>query len=667
MGGEPITGAGATNTGSTSLDGGIGIARIALRAILFFVIAAWVGALPLRLGIMIFDEQFILSMIGLASALIYIGDHDARHPLLRAVDILLAGAALALFAFAAFVMIPQRMASPIEPSYFFSAAMLMVLCVLEATRRKTGLVLPVLVLILTFYFAFIGPNLPIQFATLPLDLDRNMSRYALGNVAMMGRIMNIVGLVVIPFIVFGFLLNAFGGGVFFTGLATTLVGRFRGGPAKVSVVGSAAFGMISGSAVANVVTIGAVSIPLMARTGYRRHVAAAIEAVTSTGGQLMPPIMGASAFLMAEFLEIPYADIVVAAILPAIFFYIALFLSVDFEARRLDIKPSSPESLGLTTGGGWVKGWPYLLPVGVLMYLLFIEHRTAAYASFYTVIALMAVQMFWPKKSPHGGPAIAIVIQALSARLKHLVKATLNCMGASTEIIMLGATAGVIMGLLHKTGFASNVTQQMVILSQGHLWILLTLCGILGLFLGMGMPTVGVYILLALLAAPSLVELGVQPIAAHLYVLYFGMLSMITPPVAIASFAAASVAETNPWKTSFASIRVGAGVYLVPIAFVTQPELLFMGDLGDLALAAFRLLIAVSLFTAVFIGHAMRRMTLPLRVIAAPVAVLNVLPFTGGGLDIYLWVALAASIVLLGAHLIARRDPGAAPEPQAAD
>ena len=231
------------------------------------------------------------------------------------------------------------------------------------------------------------------------------------------------------------------------------------------------------------------------------------------------------------------------------------------------------------------------------------------------------------------------------------MKATLGAMGSSTEIILLGATAGVVIGLLNKTGFASAITIQLVIISGSQVAILLTLAAIMSLILGMGMPTVGVYILLAILAAPSLIQLGIEPLAAHLYVLYFGMLSMITPPVAIASFAAASVAATNPWKTSFASLRVGAGVYLVPIAFVNQPELLLIGDLGDTLIAALRLLLAVSLFTAVFIGHALRPMPKPLRIIGAPLAIVNVLPLPGGGLEVLLWICAAASAVLMIAFL----------------
>jgi TRAP transporter 4TM/12TM fusion protein len=648
-----------------ALEPSLGIARNVLRAILFFATASWAASLPTILRVLVYDEQFILPIIGLACALAFLGEHKNRAVVLRVFDIILAVMALGVFGYVAVALIPKPI---FNPPHLIWLSSLMLLMVLEATRRKTGPVLLILVGLLVLFFTMVGPNLPPSFQTLPLTFTRQVPALAMDNVAMLGRIMVIVGLVVIPFIVFGFLLNSFGGSAFFTGLATRLVGGFRGGPAKVSVVGSAAFGMVSGSAVANVVAVGAVSIPLMSKTGYKRHVAAAIEAVTSTGGQLMPPIMGASAFLMAEFLEIPYATIVVAAILPAMFYYVALFLAVDFEARRLDIQAVSPESLGLNDGAGWTKGWPYLIPVAVLLYLLFVEGKTAGYSGFYTVISIMAVHMFWPNFGPirefsEGAGYWAIqrimsIPKALTQRFRLLVSATLNCMGAATEIILLAATAGIIIGLLNKTGFSSAVTNQMVLLSQGNIAILLVLTGVMGIVLGMGMPTVGVYILLALLAAPALVKLGVEPLAAHLYVLYFGMLSMITPPVAIASFAAASVAGTNPWSTSFSSIRVGAGVYLVPIAFVTQPELIFIGDLSDTMIAGMRLLVSVCLFTTVFIGHAVRKMPWALRLIGAPIAVLNVMPLSGNGFDTYLWIAFAVAVILMGLHLMRGRDTG---------
>ena len=615
-----------------------------MRAILFAVVAAWVAGVPTMLRLLIFTEQLLAVVVGIGTALVLLDRRRGHGPALRAAAAAFALVVLVLFVAVAFTYPTLQQRIALTPPGAVLVGIVMIVGVLEATRRKTGPVLPILVGLMVV-FVFLGPNLPETFQTRPVGFGRLVLYLGLDSNAMMGRVMIIATLVVIPFIVFGYLLNTFGGSVFFTGLATALVGRFRGGPAKVSVVGSAAFGMVSGSAVANVVAVGSVSIPLMARTGYRRHVAAAIEAVTSTGGQLMPPIMGASAFLMAEFLELPYRDIVVAAIVPSLFFYIALFLAVDFEARRLGIVARPTTETGLDDTGDWRRGWRFLIPIAVLLYLLFVERRTASNAAMMSVAALMAVHLFLP-------PTRVV------AKLRQLVDGVLDAMAAATDIILLAATAGLIIGILNITGFSFAVTIQLLVLSNDNLVVLLALAGVLSLVLGMGMPTVGVYILLAILAAPALIELGVTPLAAHLYVLYFGMLSMITPPVAIASFSAASVAGTDPWRTAFASLKVGAGVYLVPIAFVAQPELLLIGDLADTVIAALRLLVAVTLFTLVFVGAAARPMATPLRVVGAPLAVVNVLPFAGGAADVVFWICLALSVVLLAWHL---RPAGADP------
>ena len=431
----------AATTTLSAFDRAIGTARITLRAVLFVVVLTWVASVPTMLRVAVFPEQFMALVIGLGTAIVLIDDYPLpRHlrRVLRLFDIAAAILALAIGVWVAAIFPTLPFALWNKPIAVVVATVALAL-VLEATRRKTGPVLPILVLAM-LVFAFLGPNLPVSFQTRPVTFPRLMVYLALDGTAMMGRVMVIATVIVIPFIVFGYLLNAFGGSTFFTGLATALVGRFRGGPAKVSVVGSAAFGMISGSAVANVVSVGSVSIPLMSRTGYRKHVAAAIEAVTSTGGQLMPPIMGASAFLMAELLEVPYREIVVAAILPSIFFYITLFLAVDFEARRMNIQPQSLADLGIEPGREWLKGAKFLIPVAVLLYLLFIERQTAAFASVRTVAALMLVHMFLPPTD-------------FIAKFRKLVAATMGAMGAATDIILLASAAGLIIGILNITGF----------------------------------------------------------------------------------------------------------------------------------------------------------------------------------------------------------------------
>jgi len=662
-----------------------GVARTILRATLFLAVAAWMVNLPSRLDLALYNEQYLALVLGLATADVLLGDETTTpKPWLRVGTVALAAVVLALLCYVAWAYPTLQLALVSAPPEAVVMGLALILGVLEATRRRTGPFLPILLFIM-FGFAFVGPHLPDVFQTRPVGFSRLVVYLGLDTNALFGTILYIASVVVIPFIVFGFLLNSFGGSLFFSGLATRLVGQFKGGPAKVSVVGSGAFGMVSGSAVANVVAVGSVSIPMMNRAGYPKHVAAAIEAVSSTGGQLMPPIMGASAFLMAEILEIPYQDVVLAAILPSLFFYVALMLAVDFEARRLDIRTTEEESLALAGGDRRIRGWRFLIPVGVLLYYLFVERRTPEFAATLSIAALIAVFLAFPprdvvprvralfaslpKDDPAGwlrGVLAALPLRRFLKRVALLARAVLDAMGAIGDIIMLAATAGLIIGILNITGISFAITLQIVALSGESLSILLLLTAVMSIILGLGMPTVGVYVLLATLVAPALVELGTDPLAAHFYVLYFGMLSMITPPIAVGSFAAASVAGTSPWRTSFASLRVGAGIYLVPIAFVLQPELLMIGDPGDAAVAALRLLAGVALITAVFTGHIMRTMPMAARVLAAPLAFANILPFRGGnegmvpgvvedgefvlfsaGGDSLLWIAFVASVLLL--------------------
>ena len=625
------------------VDRFIGAARLGLRVCLIVGIAAWAFDVPGRVGLALYTEQYLALVIGLCTALVLLetGNGGKAAPV-RWAGIFFAALVCGLFAYVAVYYPRLQLSLASAPPQAVALGLIMIAGVLEATRRKTGPFLPILVLLLAA-FAFVGPQLPDVFETRPVSFSRLVVYLGLDTNALFGKVMAIGAIVVVPFIVFGFLLNAFGGSAFFSGLATAAVGRFKGGPAKVSVVGSGAFGMVSGSAVANVVAVGSVSIPMMTRAGYAKHVAAAVEAVSSTGGQLMPPIMGASAFLMAELLELPYRTVVVAAILPAVFFYCALFLAVDFEARRLDIAADPSKDGPDGPAAGRIVGWPFLIPVGVLLYLLFVENRTAEYAAIYSVIAVIAVHLLFPFR--HFG-----------AKVKQVAGALLESMSGITDIIMIAAAAGLIIGVLNITGISFAITLQMLAVSQHSLSLLLALTAVLCIALGLGMPTVGVYILLATLAAPALIELGIDPLAAHFYVLYFGMLSMITPPIAIASFAAATVAGSDPWKTSFASLRVGAGVYLIPVAFVLQPELLFLGELSDTLVAAARLLLSVALLTAVVIGHVARPLNPALRVAGGALGLVNIIPFSGAAADAVLWggFALGLGVMALAVRPSAR-------------
>jgi TRAP transporter 4TM/12TM fusion protein len=523
--------------------------------VLLAAILGWILDAPGWLGLAFYTEQFLAVVVGSAAVLIFThAGQTVRAPGLRLGLAVAAALALAYVA-QAYPQLQLELVSAKPMAVVLG--LVIVALVLEATRIKTGVILPALVLLLVAFALWLGPHLPQAYATREVSFSRIVMYLALDTNALFSKILYIAAVVVAPFIVFGGLLNGFGGGHLFSILATRAVGRYRGGEAKVAVVGSTAFGMISGSAVGNVVTTGSVSIPMMIRAGFAARVAAGVEAIASTGGQLMPPIMGASAFLMAELLELPYRDIVVAAVYPSVLFYVTLFVAVDLHA--LHMQPNRSANASGTEAIGW--RWRFALPIAFLLYLLFALDWTPERAGVWAGASVWLVYLVEPGAK-------------LVQRLRDGVRELLEAMNSVADIVMLAAAAGLVIGVLNLTGISFAITMQIFQLSGGSLALLLLLTAVLSLILGMGLPTVGVYVLLATLVAPALVKLGVSPLAAHFYVMFFGMLSMVTPPVALASFAAASIARVSPWSVSLTTLRMGSGLYLIPVVFVLDPALL---------------------------------------------------------------------------------------------
>ena len=401
--------------------------------------------------------------------------------------------------------------------------------------------------------------------------------------------------IVVPFILFGMLLSNTGAANWFTDFALTLMGRFRGGAAKIAIFASALFGSISGSAVANVVATGVVTIPLIKRSGYGARHAAAIEAVASTGGQLMPPVMGASAFLMAEFLQIPYSEVVLAALVPALLYYVAVFIQVDLDAAKLGLKAVPKELIPSTKTVA--RGAFFLLPFVVLIVLLFAYNASPATAALWSGASLLVLTQLFGHKNA-------------KPSLKMLGKAVTDTGLAVVDIVLITAAAGIVIGVLGISGLGFNLTLALVSIGGGNLLLLLVLSAAVCVILGMGLPTVGVYVLLATLVSPALVKVGVEPKAAHLFVMYFGMMSMITPPVAIASYAAAGIAGSNPMATGFSSVRLGWSAYIVPVLFVFSPTLLLIGEPGDIALALVSAVLGIWWVSMAIVGYGARALSL---------------------------------------------------------
>jgi TRAP transporter 4TM/12TM fusion protein len=443
-----------------------------------------------------------------------------------------------------------------------------ILLVMEACRRMTGWVLVIIaaVFILYAHYAYLFPGLlnakGISWSRLAVHLfiDPN---------SLLGIPLAIVSTIVVAFILFGQVLYASGGGDFFTDLAMAVMGRFRGGAAKISVLASALFGTISGSPVANVVVDGSITIPMMVRTGYKPHVAAAVESVASNGGQLMPPVMGAAAFVMAEFLGMSYAQVAIAAFIPAILYYLALFVQVDLEAGKMGITRLPPERIPSLIGV-LRRGWVFIIPMGAIVYILFVLNLSAAKAGFYAAALALAV---------------TFLRRDIRINLKKFMGVLEDTGRAMLEVAVVCAVAGVVIGALTITGLAFVFTLFVERFGPQNLFFILVLTGVIALILGMGMPTTAVYVIVALTLAPALTKLGILPIAAHLFVFYWAMLSMITPPICIAAYAGAAIAGTSPMRTGYACMRLGIIAYVVPFIFVFDPLLLLQGPVSLVALA----------------------------------------------------------------------------------
>jgi len=552
---------------------------------------AWVLDVPRALRWLIYTEQFLATMLALGLALTFLHYRATRGTGGCApwFDWLAALAALGVAGYVAIVypVLVEELAY--APRQGVAIAAVMLLLVLEGLRRTAGWALTLIVVVFVVY-AFFGHALPGLFAARELHLARALTQLMLDPSALLGTPLLVAATIVVAFVLFGTLLSACGGAGFFTGLALALMGRYRGGAAKIAIVGSSLFGSISGSAVSNVVSTGIVTIPLMRQGGFSAATAAGIEAVASTGGQLMPPIMGASAFLLAEFLEIPYREVVLAALTPAILYYVALFVQADLRAARAGIQRVPPEKIP-PLRGALRDGWVFLVPFAVLIAALFWWNVQPGTAAVYA--AASVVVLAYARRT--GRPGWGVIPAALVETGKAVV-----------DILMITAAAGLIIGVLNISGLSFGLTLVLVQFGEASLAVLLVTAALLSIVLGMGMPTVGVYVLLAALVAPALVKLGIEPIAAHLFVLYFGMMSMITPPVAIAAFAAATLSGAPPMRTCWEAMRFGWTAYIIPFLFVMAPSLIMQGTWSAYLIAACTAVAGVSLVTIGAVGYLVR-------------------------------------------------------------
>ena len=436
-----------------------------------------------------------------------------------------------------------------------------VLVVLEATRRAIGNVLAGLAAFFLLY-AFFGHLIPGVLGHKQYSLYRVIKFMYTGTEGIFGSAMSVSAQYVALFVLFGALLEYFGGGQLFVDLAYSLTGKSIGGPAKTSVVSSALMGTMSGSAVANVVTTGAFTIPLMKKNGYEKSFAGSVEAVASTGGQILPPVMGAAAFLMAEMTGITYNRISLAAAIPALFYFISIFFAVDLVARRDGIGVAPDEEI-IPLKQVFKGRWYLVLPVIVLIVLIVVGYSAIKSAA-YSMLLIVVCDLIFSADRKN--------------TLRKFVTAVGKGMRSVTSVACACACAGIIVGVISLTGIGTKFSSFMISVSNGNIMISLVMTMVAALILGCGLPTTAAYIVLSSLAVPALTKIGVPLLAAHLFVFYFGSISTITPPVALSSYAAAALAGANPSKVGWQALRLGLVAFVIPFMFVFQPALLMEGS-----------------------------------------------------------------------------------------
>ncbi len=468
---------------------------------------------------------------------------------------------------------------------------LAILLVLEATRRTIGPSLPIVAVCFILY-AVAGPWMPGVLSHKGITLEIVIDQTYFTTEGIFGIALTVAGSYVILFIIFGAFLEQSGAGQFFMNFANAIAGGSRGGPGKVSVVSSSLFGTISGSAVANVMVDGWLTIPMMKRTGFKAEAAAAIEAVASTGGQIMPPVMGAASFVMAEFMGVPYSHVMIAAAIPALFYYGALFAAIHFNAIRSGLRGIPREELPDLRQVMWRQGHLFI-PLLVIFVLLVLGF-TATYAAIVSTAGVILVS--WLRRETR--VTLAKAIQALKDGAEQTV-----------PVAMATASAGIVIGIVLQTGLAIRFTSFLVSMAGSHLILALLITMVAAVILGMGMPTTPAYIMLAALLIPAIMKLGVPPMAAHMFAFYFACLSAVTPPVALAVYAAASIGKCGLWGAGLQAVKFAAAGFIVPFFFVYSPALLFSGSWVDISRAVVTGIIGVTALAAGLEAYFIRNAT----------------------------------------------------------
>lgn len=482
---------------------------------------------------------------------------------------------------------------------------------LEAVRRTTGWALPIIILLFVFGTIF-QRFLPGLLYGTGYPLERLLYSSLVGESGIFGLPLNVAANIVIIFLIFGATMQGAGAGKWFIDVALSLTGWSRGGPAKAAVLSSALFGSISGSPSSNVATTGVFTIPMMIKIGYRPAFAGAVESVASTGGQILPPVMGAIAFVMAEWINVPYSQIAIAALVPALLYYLIVFVSVHLQAKKSGIS-AMPRSALPKLVPVLREGWHYLIPIGVLIWLLIVEDLPPGMAAMYSIVATIATSFLSKDRANWLTP-------------RRIMFAFEDGVRRWVVVAAITGSVGIMIGALELSGVGIKLSAFIVDLAGGNLYLALFLIGFASLIVGMGLDSIPSYITLATLMAPALVNLGVPLMAAHLYVVYWGLASFYTPPMCIAVYVAIGIAGSKVWQTGWEAVRIGIAAFLIPFAFAINQGLMLEGTLGHIVLATSTAVVGAVLVACAVQGYLLGDINVLERLVVFVAGVLFILP-----------------------------------------
>ena len=536
------------------------------------------------------------------------GKEKKRNALTRILDWVFAFAMVAVCIYIMMVWPARSVTTKAKPMMDTVMGTIMIVVLLYATYKTTGWPLVITCAIFLIY-ALVGPYMPGFLAHRGYNWKRVADTMYVSTQAIFGVPAGIAATYIVCFVIFGSFLETFGAGQWFVDIAFAGAGRFRGGPAKTAIASSALMGMISGSPAANVVTTGTFTIPLMKRMGFKPHTAGAVEAVASTGGMFTPPIMGAAAFMMAEFLNVNYSTVAGAAVIPALLYYLSALLVVDSIAVKehlLGLPKNELPSVKQVMKERGLMGLPIVFIIVVILL-----GWSPMKAAFYATILTFPLSLV----SKETRPDAKMFFEALESGTKSVVNIAISC-----------AAAGIIVGILQLTGLATRMSVQLVNLAGGNIYIAALLTAVITIILGCGMPPTPTYVILATCLVRPLTEMGASPLSAHMFIFMFACVGALTPPVAITAYTAAAIAKANPNKTGFTSFRMGIVAYIIPFIFLLNPAILLEGGTTDVLLAAITAVIGVFCLTGAIEGYMFMYWSIPGRVLLGAAALLMMIP-----------------------------------------